>query len=71
MTEPRCGIIEYAIVGTKGKTRTHTSKDFPDGPVVKPHARNAGGLGVSPGQGTRAHMPQLRVHMLHSQINKY
>ena len=64
MTEPRCGIIEYAIMGTKGKTRTHTSKDFPDGPVVKTHARNPGGLGLSPGQRTRAHMPQLRVHML-------
>ena len=26
-------------------------------------APNAGGLGLSPGQGTRSHMPQLRVHM--------
>ena len=25
---------------------------------------NAGGLGSIPGQGTRSHMPQLRVHML-------
>ena len=43
---------------------------------------NAGGLGSVPGQGTRSHMPQVRVHMLklkrscmpqlrqHSQINK-
>ena len=47
------------------------------------HVSNAGGLGSIPGQGTRSHMLQLRVHMpkgkiLHaasktkcSQINKY
>ena len=28
------------------------------------HAPNAGGLGLIPGQGTRAHILQLRVHML-------
>ena len=28
------------------------------------HARSAGGLGLIPGQGTRSHMPQLRVQML-------
>ena len=45
-------------------------------------APNAGGQGLIPGQGTRPHMPQLRVHMLqlkipcaatkiqHSQISK-
>ncbi|TEA32663.1 hypothetical protein DBR06_SOUSAS32010022, partial [Sousa chinensis] len=27
------------------------------------HAPNAGGLGSIPGQGTRSHIPQLRVHM--------
>ena len=27
------------------------------------HALNAGGLGLIPGQGTRYHMPQLRVCM--------
>ena len=27
------------------------------------HAPNAGGLGSIPGQGTRAHMQQLRAHM--------
>ena len=27
-------------------------------------APNAGGLGLSPGQGTRSHMPQLRVGTL-------
>ena len=26
-------------------------------------APNAGGPGLIPGQGTRSHMPQLRVHM--------
>ena len=35
MTEPRCGIIEYATMGTKGKTKMHTYRDFPGGPVVK------------------------------------
>ena len=55
---------------------------FPDGPWLRLFAPNAGGLGLSPGQGTRSHMWQLRVHMLqlnllratnktqHSQINK-
>ena len=33
--------------------------EFPGGPVA-----NAGALGSNPGQGTRAHMPQLRVHLL-------
>ena len=28
------------------------------------HVPNARGLGLIPGQGTRFHMPQLRVHML-------
>ena len=27
------------------------------------HTPNAGGSGLIPGQGTRSHMPQLRVHM--------
>ena len=27
------------------------------------HAPNAGGLGSIPGQGTRSHMPQVRVRM--------
>ena len=27
------------------------------------HTPNAGGPGSSPGQGTKSHMPQLRVHM--------
>ena len=31
---------------------------------LKLHAPNAGGLGLIPGQGTRAQMPQLRVHTL-------
>ena len=41
-----------------------TSGDFPGGPVAKPQAPNAGGLGSIPGQGTRFHIPQLRVRML-------
>ena len=47
------------------------------------HSSNEGDLGSIPGEGTRSHMPQLRVQMLqlkildvrtktqHSQINKY
>ena len=31
---------------------------------LKLHAPNAGGLGLIPGQGTRAQMPQLRVYTL-------
>ena len=32
------------------------------------HASNAGGPGSIPGQGTRSHMPQLRVPMLQLKI---
>ena len=35
--------------------------DVPDGPVAK--TPNAGGPGSIPGQGTRFHVLQLRVHM--------
>ena len=38
-------------------------RDFPGGPVAKPPHSNAGGPGSTPGQGTRSHMLQLRVHM--------
>ena len=37
--------------------------DFPGGPVAKTLCSNAGGLGLIPGQGTRSHMPLLRVRM--------
>ena len=50
-----------------------TRRDFPGGPVIKLHAPDTGGLGSIPGQGTRCHMPQLRVpttKILHGQINK-
>ena len=58
-------------------------RNFPGGPVAKTAHTNAGALGSSLGQGTRYHMPQLRVHMPQlkipcaatktwcSQINKY
>ena len=36
--------------------------------MAKLHAPNAGGLGLIPGQGTRSHMPQLRVHMLQQKL---
>ena len=35
---------------------------LPGGPVVDSALPNAGGLGSAPGQGTRSHMPQLRVY---------
>ena len=40
------------------------------------HAPNAGAQGSIPGQGTRSHMPQLKIPCAatktwHSQINKY
>ena len=56
---------------------THTG-----GQWLRLHAPNAGALGSIPGQGTRAHTPQLKFHMpqlkispattntWHSQINK-
>ena len=39
-------------------------KDFPGGLVLRFHAPNARGLGLIPGQGTKFHRLQLRVHML-------
>ena len=33
------------------------------------HTPRAGGPGSIPGQGTRSHMPQLRVHMLQQRLN--
>ena len=37
---------------------------------IRLHAPNAVGLGSSPGQGTRSHMPQLRVYMSQLKILK-
>ena len=37
--------------------------DFPDGPVAKTPCSQCRGPGSIPGQGTRSHMPQLRVCM--------
>ena len=36
--------------------------DFPGGPVAKTLLPMQGGLGSVSDQGTRSHMPQLRVH---------
>ena len=39
-------------------------RDSSGGPVARtPHSPKAGGLGSIPGQGTRSHMLQPRVHM--------
>ena len=35
--------------------------DFPSGPVAK--TPSAGGPGLIPGQGTKSHIPPLRIHM--------
>ena len=35
--------------------------DFSGGPVAKTRPLNAGGLGSTPGQGTRSHMLQLKT----------
>ena len=35
--------------------------DFPGGPVAKTPPSNAGGPGLIPGQGTRSHVPQLKI----------
>ncbi|TEA14718.1 hypothetical protein DBR06_SOUSAS3110025, partial [Sousa chinensis] len=37
-------------------------------PWLRLRAPNAGGPGSIPGQGTRSHMPQLRVHILQLKI---
>ena len=36
-------------------------EDFPGGPVVKNMPSEAGDVGSIPGQGTRSHMPQLKI----------
>ena len=46
------------------KEKKTTTKDFPVVPVGSLYALNAGALGLTPGQGTRSHMPQLRVCIL-------
>ena len=38
--------------------------DFPGGPVAKTLGSQCRGLGSIPGQGTRSHILQLRVHTL-------
>ena len=38
-------------------------KDFPGDPVVRLQVPGAGTLGSIPGQGSRSHVPQSRVHM--------
>ena len=38
--------------------------DFPGGPVAKTLCSQLGDPGSIPGQGTRSHMPQLRVCLL-------
>ena len=38
-------------------------RDFPCGPVAKTPRSQCRGPGLIPGQGTRSHLPQLRVPM--------
>ena len=40
-----------------------SQRAFLAGQWVRLHATNAGGLGLTPGQEARSHMPQLRVCM--------
>ena len=47
------------------KKKKNTMRDFPSGPVAKtPNSQCGGGSGSIPGQATRLHMPQIRVHIL-------
>ena len=50
-------------------TRSRRLWDFPCCPVLRLHAPNAGNLGSIPGQGTRSHLPQIRVCMLQLKIH--
>ena len=38
-----------------------TSGNFPGNPLLRLRASNAGVLGSIPGQGTRSHIPQLKI----------
>ena len=51
------------VLSVKRYLKRHSFWHFPRGPVVRLSAPTAGGLGSIPGQGTRSHMPQLRVYM--------
>ena len=42
--------------------------DIPGGPVAKTSCSQCRGPGLIPGQGTRSHMLQVRVHMLQLSI---
>ena len=42
-------------------SRSSRSRDFPGGPVAKTPHSQCRGAGLIPGQGTRPHMPQLKI----------
>ena len=59
-------ILNVIIYKWKLKTKQMTIMkrgNFPGGPVAKTLHSQKGDPGLTPGQGTRSHMPQLRVCM--------
>ena len=51
-------------MGRQNVSQVWAHGNFPAGPVAKTPSPNAGGLGLIPSQGTRSHMPQLRIRTL-------
>ena len=56
-------VRDRASGGKEVEMRTEREKqwDFPGGPVTKTLCSQCRGLGLIPGQGTRAYMPQLKI----------
>ena len=59
-------IFEPFACITRIKINIKNTRDFPGGPVAKTQHSQWGVPGSIPGQGTRPHMPQLRI--LHAQL---
>ena len=75
------GKCKFHISESSLRKRTEEDKDievgyFPGGPWLRFCAPNAGSIASIPGQGTRSHVPQLKIlhartNTWYSQINKY
>ena len=59
---------QRGVFGLTSEESLRTWGDFPGGPVAKTLHSQCRGLGSVPGQGTRSHMPQLRIHTLQQKI---
>ena len=57
--------------GDSSQTKQRKRRDFPGGPVAKTLHSQFRGWGSIPGQGTRSHMPQLKVPTCHNKDQRF